>query len=351
MTLSAGYSANNAQLATPYVLIPVEKGTHSVYIECEGDYAVKTIGGKADGCWNGIIAFDARRDGWMAREYAGVKMSNYKASCDFVCGHPDVVLNDCKFAASRGVECDFICSFHLEVEDDGYFALQAPPIMKDSDFNYAVSYANYTEKLMEWGAINIQIDEVNPDSTYKSRRTMSKKGTRLFDTLKPLPLDLTTCIYPDWKIGLPQHIDSEADVDNSQALTIQEITPVENIPDAEPMEEYGWWNEPKLLQGTEPARRGTQSELESEAGKILDSHHLPPKAMSEIRGQLAAKGYSRLGSAKSLLGGTLRQNIDPIMYKLTADETRQHKLIERTQGKTKAKEYLDSLRTKYNNFY
>lgn len=174
VTLSANFSQNDRISATPYFLIPCYIGTYDVYIECQGDQAVKSIGGKADGCWGGIIAYDTTKAGWQARTYSGCSMQNYKESRTDVCGHPDVDLNGCKFKANRAVECDYYCSFRLVVETDGYWALQAPPVMKDSDFNYEVSYGGYTNKTMEWGAVSIAIDEVNNKTVPWNQRGRSK---------------------------------------------------------------------------------------------------------------------------------------------------------------------------------
>lgn len=161
VNLSANYLKNDRVEATPYFLIPSNKGKYSVYIECEGFQAVKSIGGQADGCWTGLIAYDRSKEGWQARTYTATAITNYKASSTTVGGHPDSELNDCKFRQERMVESDFSCSFHLECDGDGYWALQAPPVQKSSDYNYVVSYANYTEKRLEWGSVSISIDEVN----------------------------------------------------------------------------------------------------------------------------------------------------------------------------------------------
>lgn len=161
-----------------------------MYLECEGFQACKSIGGKADGCWNGIVAYDSTREGWMARAYSGCTISNYKATTNFVCGHPDTELNGCKFTTDRGIECDFYGSFHLDVQEDGYWALQAPPIMKSSDYNYIVSYGGFTEKNLEWGSVSISIDEINDNANSGQRRVIPDKGFQtLWPQVAPEPLD------------------------------------------------------------------------------------------------------------------------------------------------------------------
>lgn len=190
VNLSAAYLKNDRSEAIPYFLIPSSKGSFSVYIECEGFQAVKHIGGTADGCWCGLVAYDRSKDGWAARMYAGCTITNYRASSSVVGGHPDAELNDCKFRPERCVESDFSCSFHMECEDDGYWALQAPPIQKSNDYNYIVSYGNYTEKVLEWGTVSISIDEVNSNGTASARtlRGRPRKPVVLQETVVPPPL-------------------------------------------------------------------------------------------------------------------------------------------------------------------
>lgn len=186
--LSASYLQNDQVEATPYFLIPSSKGKFSVYIECEGFQAVKSIGGKADGCWGGLIAYNRKKDGWQARASAGTVLSNYRSTTTVINGHPDCEVNDCKFKPDRGVESDLICSFHLEAEDDSYWALQAPPIQKSSDYNYVVSYGGYTEKSIEWGSVSISIDEVNQTASASPWRGRARKLAILQETAVPPPL-------------------------------------------------------------------------------------------------------------------------------------------------------------------
>lgn len=167
-TLSAGYSINNRDRATPFFLVPVEKGKYSVYIQCEGFKAVKAKGGSNDGRMSGFITDNPSQAGWRAYNYDGCVISNYKASNDRVQGHPDLKVNGCSFS-DQLVETDFYCSFHLEVATEGYFGLQAPPIEKDDHYNYVVSYANFTEKVMEWGSVSIAMDEVN-EGAYRASK-------------------------------------------------------------------------------------------------------------------------------------------------------------------------------------
>lgn len=144
------------------MVIPASKGKFHVYLECDGQMAVKSVGGKADNTWRGLIAYDTSRRMWNVGNYKGCVIENYKMNSTFVNGHPDVELNDCKFDKARGVEADWYASFQLTCDDDeGSWLLYAPPIPKDSLYNYTVSYGEYTENMCEWGAVSISIDEDN----------------------------------------------------------------------------------------------------------------------------------------------------------------------------------------------
>ncbi|APG75730.1 hypothetical protein 3 [Changjiang polero-like virus 1] len=178
--LTAGYSRNDGEEIQPYMVIPASKGKFRVYLECEGFMAVKSIGGKADGCWAGLMAYDSTKSGWSVSEYVGAKITNIQANTNFVCGHPDVKLNDCTFKKNRGIECDFVCSFHLDCDDeDGKWLLYPPPVQKSDDFNYIVSYSNFTDKWLEWGMISISIDEINSPSSLQGlpRRRLTQQLT------------------------------------------------------------------------------------------------------------------------------------------------------------------------------
>lgn len=167
VTLSAGYAVNDRIKAQPYVIIPADEGKFAVYLEAEGFYNVKSIGGKADGCWAGFITCNPKDPGWLVNQYSGCTITNYKSSSSFVEGHPDAEVNSCSLKSGRAVEADFYCSFDLTVESGGgMWILYAPYVQKSSDHNYIVSYGNYTNKTCEFGQVSISIDEVNPGSQY-----------------------------------------------------------------------------------------------------------------------------------------------------------------------------------------
>lgn len=169
VNISAGYSSNTQASATPYLIIPGQKGKFKVYLECEGFLASKSIGGKADGCWNGFICYDPSAPCWRIGEYMGCKITNVQSSQNYVSGHPDAVVNNCALQTTRAVEADFWASFDLTCEDDdAKWLLFAPPVQKASGFNYVVSYGNYTDKVLELGSVSISIDEVGSDSAKMS---------------------------------------------------------------------------------------------------------------------------------------------------------------------------------------
>lgn len=174
VTLSAGYAVNDRVRAQPYVIVPADEGQFSVYIEAEGFYNVKSIGGATPGSWCGFIAYNTKDPGWLVNQYSGCTITNYKDRSDFVEGHPDAVVNDCHLRAGRAVEADFYCSFDLRVEaGGGMWIIYAPYLQKDSDYNYIVSYGGYTNKTCEFGSLSISIDEVNPGSSSRARRPLA----------------------------------------------------------------------------------------------------------------------------------------------------------------------------------
>lgn len=182
---TANYLQNDREKATPYFLIPADKGEFTVYIETDGEYKVRAITDPNKGKWAGFVAFNADQDGWFAREYSGVKISNYQATRSFVVGHPDAEVNNCHFQGSRAVESDYYCSFDLSVAEDGaYWAMQAPPIQKSDDYNYVVSYGGYSDKDLEWGMLSISIDEKDEDGFSRHRRVRAPKAPR---ALEPAP--------------------------------------------------------------------------------------------------------------------------------------------------------------------
>lgn len=200
VNLSAGFASNDSEKAQPYIIVPADKGKFQVYLECNGFQAVKSIGGKADGCWSGLVAYEATGPGWLVNQYVGCTITNYQSSMKFVCGHPDVELNGCKFKANRGVEADFYASFDLEADDDdSKWVLYAPDLRKDSDYNYVVSYGGYTDKICEIGSIAISIDEVNAEGSGNNSHAAMwrlRESTDKEKSLK-LPLKRRSCWSPD----------------------------------------------------------------------------------------------------------------------------------------------------------
>ena len=169
--LSAGYAVNDRVKAQPYIIVPADAGHFSIYIEAEGFYAVKSVGGKAPDSWCGFVAYNSSDPGWLVNQYSGCTISNYQVTTTFVAGHPDATVNDCHLKPGRAVEADFFASFDLKVDEGGgYWILYVPYYQKSSDYNYIVSYGNYTNKTCEFGSLAISIDEKYPGSTTKVKR-------------------------------------------------------------------------------------------------------------------------------------------------------------------------------------
>lgn len=178
--LQANYSVNNSQYAEPYMVIPATKGKFHVYIEASGLMSVKSVGGKADNSCRGFIAYDTTRRAWNIGNWKGCIFENYQSKTQFVLGHPDLVINNCKFDKARGMEADWYASFQLSCDDDdGAWVLYAPPIPKDSLYNYTVSYGEYTENMCEWGTVSISIDE---DNQQGNNALKPQRGEMLWST-------------------------------------------------------------------------------------------------------------------------------------------------------------------------
>nr|QFP92658.1 P5 protein [Pepper vein yellows virus]QQZ00020.1 P5 protein [Pepper vein yellows virus] len=174
VNLQAGYSRNDRRCMETYLTIPADKGKFHVYLEADGEFVVKHIGGDLDGSWLGNIAYDVSQRGWTIGNYKGCKIKNFQTNTTFVAGHPDAKMNGKTFDSARAVEVDWFASFELECDDEeGSWMIYPPPIQKDASYNYTVSYGNYTEKYCEWGAISVSIDEDNEG--YAPRR-IPRKG-------------------------------------------------------------------------------------------------------------------------------------------------------------------------------
>lgn len=179
VNLQAGYSRNDRRCMETYFVIPASRGKFHVYLEADGEFVVKHIGGDRDGNWLGNIAYDVSQRGWNIGDYKGCKISNYQSNTVFVAGHPDAEMNGKHFDAARAVEVDWFASFELTCDDeDGAWRIYPPPIQKDSSYNYTVSYGEYTEKYCEWGAVSVSIDEDN--STGTKSRIKPHKGAMMW---------------------------------------------------------------------------------------------------------------------------------------------------------------------------
>nr|UCR98709.1 P3-P5 fusion protein [Strawberry polerovirus 1] len=378
--LTANYSKNDRVEAIPYFLVPVAKGTHRVYIECEGDYGVKSIGGKADGCWGGIICFDSKKDGWMARPYSSCKMTNYKARTTFVCGHPDAELNGCKFPKERGVESDCQISFHLEVEDDGYFAMQPPPIQKSHEYNYDTSYAAYTDKNMEWGSISISIDEVDTarpgyESTFRNKPEKPNSITRWTSQLNveklvvgaettaeetnqqsdQIPVGTYRKRASDDDYPLLYEYDDnppDSEIENWEFVTPTPIAP--DLPRPVPRTETRFAPKATLLRKVDPEHFDTNPSID-EAERLAEFHRFTPAQNREAAEQMEVKTQNKretwapsvAGSTSSRFTGNLRGRFasrpDPRLAQLTTEQRRAYESERNSLGSQAAKIWLDNL--------
>lgn len=354
--LSAGYSQNTSEFAQPYMVIPANKGKFKVYIEAEGFMAVKSIKGKADGCWAGLVAYDSTKAGWSVAPYVGVRIANQQVNTSFVCGHPDVKLNDCSFKPNRGVECDFICSFELEADDDdAKWILYPPPIQKGDDFNYIVSYSNWTDKWCEWGMVSISIDEVNtPDSVSKENPFRWRRTTRFGEAEGQQPEQINPAEMPS-----PEELgETSVELQGSPPRVSEAVDRWLSDSDVEtyyPPPPPPWVESPVHVSRTgtpkdvRPRALSDDTRSVTSAGTLLGSlrggilrrkESVPQEAPSPSR-FVELDARSDTGSiAGSLTGGSLRGSLTP---RLTTAQAREHARISRELGKTAALNYLKSL--------
>jgi hypothetical protein len=395
--LSAGYRVNNRDRAIPYLLIPVEKGKYSVFIQCEGFKAVKAKGGTNDGKMSGFICDNVNLQGWRAYAYTGCSISNYKTADSNVPGHPDMRVNNCSFT-DQLVERDFSCSFHLEVPQQGYFGLEAPPIEKSDHFNFVVSYANFTEKIMEWGSVSIAIDEVNDgaysgskwDKTTALRARLRNQVSAPSEVYTPVALESSadegtgsTPLAPNPALGpdnpatkepAPKIVDSP-DPKVLNWLNNQKDEPVVNevlrespIYAPPPPPSLGHTHvdtqrqadkvrrslmanasrsaspppvatEVPVLGSADTASLGSTLRGGSLRGNLGSRPSLPRVADSPPRSVSPARSETSTLQTGSLSGGSLRGGSLQVLPEATREQRRQYESLKNSQGKTVAKNY------------
>lgn len=409
--LSANYSQNDSNRATPYFLIPVSEGKYSVYIECEGFQAVKAKDGPNDGKMSGFITYSEGQNGWMARAYTGCTISNYRATDSKVAGHPDLEVNGCN-VTDQLVERDFYCSFHLDATGDGYFALQAPPIEKSDHHNFVVSYGNFTNKTLEWGSVSISIDEVNTTEahqrsnrdktaggnsrlgavldlgTYES--TIDKPAPRATESTEPKPSpalapraaapepQLKISDKPDPKIqNWLNSLEDESVVDEVLNETVYAPP---KPPSLKPTSEDTLRQADKVRralmanasQNSPPKDHLVNVETSSTFGGSLQGGSLHggslqggslrggslggrssrpplPTIASPPRGRSVSPPASMASTLRggSLSGGSLRGGNINVRREMTREESREYTRLRNSMGKTAARNYADSINAKY----
>nr|DAZ90978.1 MAG TPA: readthrough protein [Luteoviridae sp.] len=161
--INASWYASTEVSKTPMFVFEMTRGDYTVDIQCEGYQAVTAKGGETAGQWLGMIAYnDSESDNWGVGIYDNCKISNVSNTSSWKLGHKDTRLNGCGFSRGQIIERDATLSFHINVfKEQGRFFLIAPPVMNADKYNYVVSYADYTDKIMEFGSISVTVDEVN----------------------------------------------------------------------------------------------------------------------------------------------------------------------------------------------
>ena len=319
VNLQAGYSRNDRRCMETYLTIPADKGKFHVYLEADGEFVVKHIGGELDGSWLGNIAYDVSQRGWNIGNYKGCKIKNYQSNTVFVAGHPDATMNGKSFDTARAVEVDWFASFELECDDEeGSWAIYPPPIQKDSSYNYTVSYGNYTEKYCEWGAISVSIDENNDGNV---PRRIPRKGAMAWSTPEP-SFSGDDSQRQDFNTPLPKErgsdtLESEEKKEEDNLLDLEE----ENIPDVDDDDLWKGISRASVAGTTEDDRASTSSRLRGnlkpkglpkpQPTRTITEFNPEPDLIEAWRPDLAP-GYSKadVAAATVIAGGSIHEGRD-----------------------------------------
>nr|ULB38370.1 P5 protein [Barley virus G] len=381
-TLSAGYVQNDSSRATPYFLIPTHVGSYKVYIECEGFQAVKAKGGANNGKMSGFITYDPKQSGWQAYSWSGCTFSNYKVTDGCVEAHPDMKVNGCSFSKGQCVEKDVVLSFDLTVSEEGYWALQAPPIEKSDDHNFIVSYGSYTEKILEWGMVSISIDEINNNDAHRvpKRNKDARELRRLADltnsdSVGVLVKDKDLNSEPDGQLV----VQTPAQPETGGELTVQNPPPKPALQVSTRVQQWLDDSEPESDADAPPPpapgptqvrlptlnernlkpspprspRRDMNVTYEDDVASrtsrtpTITGGNLRPKLKSvsdDVETQSVTP--SRTGS---LTGGSLRPSLQggrlgQQQFRMTAEQARYYDMLKRSFGKTRANEYYEELK-------
>lgn len=388
VNLQAGYSRNDRRCMETYLTIPADKGKFHVYLEADGEFVVKHIGGELDGSWLGNIAYDVSQRGWNIGNYKGCKIKNYQSNTVFVAGHPDATMNGKNFDAARAVEVDWFASFELECDDEeGSWAIYPPPIQKDSSYNYTVSYGNYTEKYCEWGAISVSIDE---DNNGNAPRRIPRKGAMAWSSPEPsfsgdgsqrqdyntpspekrgsddleserkeeednLLSELEEENIPDaddedqWK-GIPRESETGASEDDrvSTSSRLRGNLKPKGLPKPQPTRTITRFDpEPDLVEAWRPDLAPGYSKADVAAATVIAGGSIHEgRDMLKRRDEKvmdSRKKWGILSSTSSLTGGALKKLSaqSEKLAQLTTGERAEFERIKRQSGKTAAAEYLE----------
>ena len=320
VNLQAGYSRNDRRCMETYLTIPADKGKFHVYLEADGEFVVKHIGGELDGSWLGNIAYDVSQRGWNIGNYKGCKITNYQSNTVFVAGHPDATMNGKSFDTARAVEVDWFASFELECDDEeGSWAIYPPPIQKDSSYNYTVSYGNYTEKYCEWGAISVSIDEDNDNGDVPRR--IPRKGAMAWSTPEP-SFSGDDSQRQDFNTPSPKErgsdiLESEEKKEEDNLLDLEE----ENIPDVDDDDLWKGISRASVAGTTEDDRASTSSRLRGnlkpkglpkpQPTRTITEFNPEPDLIEAWRPDLAP-GYSKadVAAATVIAGGSIHEGRD-----------------------------------------
>jgi len=172
-------------------IFPVPSGKWSVEVSTEGYQATSSTTDPHKGKVDGLIAYSDDQDkGWNVGEYSNVAITNNKADNTWKYGHPNLEINSCHFNNRQCLERDAVLSFHVETTgDNAAFFVVGPSVQKQSKYNYAVSYGEWTDRDMELGLVSVSLDEKINSKRFQTKRNPRaghSKGPQL-TKLSPLP--------------------------------------------------------------------------------------------------------------------------------------------------------------------
>nr|AZF99034.1 orf5 [Ullucus polerovirus 1] len=397
---SAVYSQNNLQVV-PMYYIDVPEGEWSVDISTEGYQASSSTSDPNRGKSDGFIAYSNDSDGiWNVGQAENIEISKLWNENTYREAHPDLEVNGCHFRDHQLIERDATISFHASAKSNARFFLIGPPIQKQEKYNYTISYGEWTDRSLELGLISVVLDEHLESSMRSVNKRPVKEGHLRADMVyTPAPLTPESKPVkqtPNLFVALrepppPEGKPEQTNPKNMVVVNDPEFGPIyvdpeyaealqEEIPDYAGPE----WHVPKrgepLADITDrpprPPRSQDPAKLRGNTGNYerdyadkenWDPTSWPPKdqvpiprnqaELRELNEQIQSKrdnrfskpplakrlfGTSSIGTG-SLVGGSLNNPLSAKLQGLTTEQRVEYDRLRRTQGRSVANDYLNSL--------